>query len=177
MPGNNNNNNNNFVSFSLSLSLSLTSILSSLLAAALILHAPCGRQLFHISQQRASPPRTSTFLFPFLLCISPSFLPPFPLLPYFHIHIALLHLFRLVQLHFIPASPMPKTPNTQPSPPSKSPANATGADRVDKMSEIALRKKKNADAQAAFRARRANYIATLEETGRPLSRVSRTPYL
>ncbi|KAH8120372.1 hypothetical protein DFH11DRAFT_1722170 [Phellopilus nigrolimitatus] len=32
------------------------------------------------------------------------------------------------------------------------------------MSEIALRKKKNADAQAAFRARRANYIATLEET-------------
>ncbi|KAI5124651.1 hypothetical protein M0805_004260 [Coniferiporia weirii] len=32
------------------------------------------------------------------------------------------------------------------------------------MSETALRKKKNADAQAAFRARRANYIATLEET-------------
>ncbi|CAL1695869.1 unnamed protein product [Somion occarium] len=31
-------------------------------------------------------------------------------------------------------------------------------------SEAALRKKKNADAQAAFRARRANYIATLEET-------------
>lgn len=28
-----------------------------------------------------------------------------------------------------------------------------------------MRKKKNADAQAAFRARRANYIATLEETG------------
>jgi len=33
------------------------------------------------------------------------------------------------------------------------------------MSDIAIRKKKNADAQAAFRARRANYIATLEETG------------
>lgn len=32
------------------------------------------------------------------------------------------------------------------------------------MSDVALRKKKNADAQAAFRARRANYIATLEET-------------
>ncbi|KAI0078892.1 hypothetical protein K474DRAFT_1659826 [Panus rudis PR-1116 ss-1] len=32
------------------------------------------------------------------------------------------------------------------------------------QSEAALRKKKNADAQAAFRARRANYIATLEET-------------
>lgn len=31
-----------------------------------------------------------------------------------------------------------------------------------------LRKKKNADAQAAFRARRQNYISTLEETGIPL---------
>jgi hypothetical protein len=28
-----------------------------------------------------------------------------------------------------------------------------------------LRRKKNADAQAAFRSRRANYIANLEETG------------
>jgi hypothetical protein len=28
-----------------------------------------------------------------------------------------------------------------------------------------LRRRKNADAQAAFRARRANYIANLEETG------------
>jgi len=28
-----------------------------------------------------------------------------------------------------------------------------------------MRRKKNADAQAAFRARRANYIASLEETG------------
>ena len=39
----------------------------------------------------------------------------------------------------------------------------------------ALRRKKNADAQAAFRARRANYIATLEETGvssSPLSAAS-----
>ncbi|RPD82564.1 hypothetical protein L226DRAFT_451057 [Lentinus tigrinus ALCF2SS1-7] len=33
-----------------------------------------------------------------------------------------------------------------------------------RLSDAALRKKKNADAQAAFRARRANYIATLEET-------------
>ncbi|KAG2029172.1 hypothetical protein BDR03DRAFT_810799, partial [Suillus americanus] len=32
------------------------------------------------------------------------------------------------------------------------------------MSNIALRKRKNADGQAAFRQRRANYIATLEET-------------
>jgi hypothetical protein len=31
--------------------------------------------------------------------------------------------------------------------------------------DAAMRKKKNADAQAAFRARRANYIATLEEAG------------
>lgn len=33
-----------------------------------------------------------------------------------------------------------------------------------------MRKRKNADAQAAFRARRANYIANLEETGMCLSR-------
>ncbi|KAJ6509555.1 anaphase-promoting complex, cyclosome, subunit 4-domain-containing protein, partial [Mycena vitilis] len=33
-----------------------------------------------------------------------------------------------------------------------------------RAADIAIRKKKNADAQAAFRARRANYIATLEET-------------
>ncbi|KAG6813276.1 hypothetical protein H0H92_012690 [Tricholoma furcatifolium] len=35
---------------------------------------------------------------------------------------------------------------------------------ASRLSDVALRKKKNADAQAAFRARRANYIATLEET-------------
>jgi hypothetical protein len=38
-------------------------------------------------------------------------------------------------------------------------------DLSSRVSDTALRKKKNADAQAAFRARRANYIATLEETG------------
>jgi hypothetical protein len=38
-------------------------------------------------------------------------------------------------------------------------------DSSPRVSDTALRKKKNADAQAAFRARRANYIATLEETG------------
>ena len=38
-------------------------------------------------------------------------------------------------------------------------------DSSSRISDTALRKKKNADAQAAFRARRANYIATLEETG------------
>jgi hypothetical protein len=32
--------------------------------------------------------------------------------------------------------------------------------------DAAMRKKKNAEAQAAFRARRANYIATLEEAGK-----------
>jgi hypothetical protein len=35
--------------------------------------------------------------------------------------------------------------------------------------DAAMRKKKNADAQAAFRARRANYIATLEEAGKSAS--------
>lgn len=44
---------------------------------------------------------------------------------------------------------------------SKSPSDdAMGGDQT-----VTDRKKKNADAQAAFRARRANYIATLEETG------------
>ncbi|KAI0002088.1 hypothetical protein BJV77DRAFT_971019 [Russula vinacea] len=37
-------------------------------------------------------------------------------------------------------------------------------DPSSRVSDTAIRKKKNADAQAAFRARRANYIATLEET-------------
>ncbi|EJD05704.1 uncharacterized protein FOMMEDRAFT_153037 [Fomitiporia mediterranea MF3/22] len=60
---------------------------------------------------------------------------------------------------------MPKTPQSQPPSPVKQPANAPAPDKLDKMSEITLRKKKNADAQAAFRARRANYITTLEETG------------
>ncbi|KZT02734.1 uncharacterized protein LAESUDRAFT_729981 [Laetiporus sulphureus 93-53] len=49
-----------------------------------------------------------------------------------------------------------------PSPSAQS--KASSDDNASKMSEAALRKKKNADAQAAFRARRANYIATLEET-------------
>lgn len=49
-------------------------------------------------------------------------------------------------------------------PPSPSP-KASPDDNSSRLSEAALRKKKNADAQAAFRARRANYIATLEETG------------
>ncbi|KAJ7254093.1 hypothetical protein B0H12DRAFT_1233520 [Mycena haematopus] len=40
----------------------------------------------------------------------------------------------------------------------------TNDDPASRAQEIAIRKKKNADAQAAFRARRANYIATLEET-------------
>lgn len=62
-----------------------------------------------------------------------------------------------------PRSDMPNTrqsltsTNTSPLP-SSSESNS-------RMSDIAVRKKKNADAQAAFRARRANYIATLEETG------------
>ena len=50
---------------------------------------------------------------------------------------------------------MPKSPSSPKQP----------LDNIPRMSDVALRKKKNADAQAAFRARRANYIATLEETG------------
>ena len=42
-------------------------------------------------------------------------------------------------------------------------ASKAGSD--DSTPDAVDRKKKNADAQAAFRARRANYIATLEETG------------
>ncbi|TFK30460.1 hypothetical protein FA15DRAFT_9296 [Coprinopsis marcescibilis] len=41
---------------------------------------------------------------------------------------------------------------------------SSGDDNPPRLSDVALRKKKNADAQAAFRARRANYIATLEAT-------------
>ncbi|EJC97518.1 uncharacterized protein FOMMEDRAFT_163014 [Fomitiporia mediterranea MF3/22] len=59
---------------------------------------------------------------------------------------------------------MPKTPQSQPPSPVKQPANAPALDKLDKMSEIALRKKKNTNTQAAFRAHCANYIATLEET-------------
>ena len=54
----------------------------------------------------------------------------------------------------------PSTTNAHPSP-----AKSNTDDAVNKLTDVALRKKKNADAQAAFRARRANYIATLEETG------------
>jgi hypothetical protein len=53
------------------------------------------------------------------------------------------------------------------SPPS-SYSKASSDDPSYRMSDLALRKKKNADAQAAFRARRANYIATLEETGQKI---------
>ena len=42
--------------------------------------------------------------------------------------------------------------------------------------DAAMRKKKNADAQAAFRARRANYIATLEEAGKSAFAILIRPY-
>lgn len=48
--------------------------------------------------------------------------------------------------------------------PNHDPAKGPSDDQA-RVNDIALRKKKNADAQAAFRARRTNYIATLEETG------------
>ncbi|RDX55873.1 hypothetical protein OH76DRAFT_1414416 [Lentinus brumalis] len=49
-------------------------------------------------------------------------------------------------------------------PPSPDPKAGSDDGAGPRLSDAALRKKKNADAQAAFRARRANYIATLEET-------------
>jgi hypothetical protein len=64
----------------------------------------------------------------------------------------------------LPPSQMPKS-NQSSSPPSHSHARTGSDDTSPRMSDVALRKKKNADAQAAFRQRRANYIATLEETG------------
>lgn len=60
---------------------------------------------------------------------------------------------------------MPKSSPTL-SPSNNNPhSKPSSDDPTSRMSDVALRKKKNADAQAAFRARRANYIATLEETG------------
>jgi hypothetical protein len=49
--------------------------------------------------------------------------------------------------------------------PHNGPSDSASPDAM--VSDQSERKKKNADAQAAFRARRANYIATLEETGAP----------
>ncbi|KAF8168081.1 hypothetical protein B0H34DRAFT_44878 [Crassisporium funariophilum] len=57
---------------------------------------------------------------------------------------------------------MPKSTSTIASPTSI--YSKPTSESSSRMSDVALRKKKNADAQAAFRARRANYIATLEET-------------
>ncbi|KAF8973944.1 anaphase-promoting complex, cyclosome, subunit 4-domain-containing protein [Flammula alnicola] len=51
-----------------------------------------------------------------------------------------------------------------PSPSNSNSHSKPASESTSRMSDVALRKKKNADAQAAFRARRANYIATLEET-------------
>jgi hypothetical protein len=48
----------------------------------------------------------------------------------------------------------------------KSPASPLDdGDGKDRGADIVAKKKKNADAQAAFRQRRATYIASLEETG------------
>lgn len=59
---------------------------------------------------------------------------------------------------------MPKSNNSSRSPSSASHPKPSADDAAVRLSDVALRKKKNADAQAAFRARRAHYIATLEET-------------
>jgi len=47
-------------------------------------------------------------------------------------------------------------------------------DGTPQVHAASMRRKKNADAQAAFRARRANYIASLEETGTRLSQFVRS---
>ncbi|KZV77721.1 hypothetical protein PENSPDRAFT_12602 [Peniophora sp. CONT] len=54
---------------------------------------------------------------------------------------------------------------------ASSPARDKDKEDSAQLSDAALRKKKNADAQAAFRARRANYISTLEETVTNLEQV------
>jgi hypothetical protein len=69
---------------------------------------------------------------------------------------------------------MPKS-NQSCSPPLPH-AKPASDESTQRLSDVALRKKKNADAQAAFRARRANYIATLEETGRLHSFSPRVSY-
>lgn len=69
---------------------------------------------------------------------------------------------------------MPQSANSPTSTNSKAGSDDNSSGR---LSEAALRKKKNADAQAAFRARRANYIATLEETGQPLPHLYSHPHL
>jgi hypothetical protein len=48
----------------------------------------------------------------------------------------------------------------------KSPPSAPDEDDDKfRVADVVARKKKNADAQAAFRQRRATYISSLEETG------------
>lgn len=63
-----------------------------------------------------------------------------------------------------PASIVFAMPKSNPTMSPTSHSKQGSDDPPSRMSDVALRKKKNADAQAAFRARRANYIATLEET-------------
>lgn len=65
---------------------------------------------------------------------------------------------------YTPARPRMQAHFPVAMPDAHSPTSKTGSDDNVPL-DAAERKKKNADAQAAFRARRANYIATLEETG------------
>src|SRR6266545_4008504 len=68
-----------------------------------------------------------------------------------------------IPFHLLP--PMPKS--TSASPPA-----STGSSKAPQElgNPNLLCKKKNANSQAAFRARRQNYISTLKETGIPHSR-------
>ncbi|KIK71028.1 hypothetical protein GYMLUDRAFT_33139 [Collybiopsis luxurians FD-317 M1] len=56
---------------------------------------------------------------------------------------------------------------------SSTPTNKSDEQGSSRLSDIALRKRKNASAQAAFRQRRNNYISTLEETVINLEQVVR----
>lgn len=96
---------------------------------------------------------------------------PFLLVPldsssFFH---AILNLLSSGASHHL--SSMPKSSSAL-SPSSQYKPGSDDSTPNSRMSDVALRKKKNADAQAAFRARRANYIATLEETGSMISKIS-----
>jgi hypothetical protein len=78
-------------------------------------------------------------------------------------------------LHWASAFNVSFMPKSNPTSSPKTHHKLGSDDSTSRMTDLALRKKKNADAQAAFRARRANYIATLEETGSIVSGLLQIP--
>ena len=104
--------------------------------------------------QDSGPPATVLFI---LVPCKVLFCSVLNLYPHFHRHLA-------------PSRPlaMPHNGHSPSSSTSKTGSDDGSHHMVDQT--VNDRKKKNADAQAAFRARRANYIATLEETGQSVVR-------